>query len=113
MLIGVVSVAVGRTDDSILLGLFDDALHVLDVLDGHGHELLRQTSERSSERRFDRKEPPPQSSYLSVLQVPVDVLDQLPHGLLQAPEQLLLSVEYFVPHLSKGQPDASKRSLLE
>lgn len=42
-----------------------------------------------------------QNIYLSVQQVPVDILDQLSHGFLQAPEQLLLSVEYFVPHLWK------------
>lgn len=40
-----------------------------------------------------------QNLYLSVLQVPVDVLDQLPHCFLQAPEQLLLSVKRFVSHL--------------
>lgn len=42
VLIGIVSIAVCRSRDSVFLGLFDDVLHVLDVLDGYRHELLQQ-----------------------------------------------------------------------
>lgn len=49
VLIGVVSVAVGRIDDfSVFGGLLDDVPHVLDILDGHRHELLQQMSVRMS-----------------------------------------------------------------
>lgn len=102
MLVGIVSIRVCRIDDSIFLGLLDDGLHVLDILDGHRHELLQQVREDLSECPLKRKESLhvlAQNLYLSVQQVPVDVLDQLPHCFLQAPEQLLLSVKRFVPHL--------------
>lgn len=37
--------------------------------------------------------------HLGVLQVTLNVLGQLPHSLLQTPEQLLLSIKYFISHL--------------
>lgn len=37
-----------------------------------------------------------------MLQVTLNILDQLPHSLLQAPEQLLLSIENFISHLQKA-----------
>lgn len=42
-------------------------------------------------------------THLNVLQVTLNILDQLPHCLLQTPEQLLLSVEYFISHLRKEE----------
>lgn len=38
-------------------------------------------------------------AYLCVLQVTLDIFDQLPHSFLQTPEQLLLSIKYFISHL--------------
>lgn len=42
-------------------------------------------------------------TYLSVQQVTLDILDQLPHGLLQTPEQLLLSIKHFISHLQEEE----------
>lgn len=38
-------------------------------------------------------------SYLSVLQIALNILDQQPHSLLQTPEQLLLPIKYFISYL--------------
>lgn len=102
MLIGIISIAVCRSGDSVFLGLFDDVLHVLDVLDGHRHKLLQQT--RGTLVLTSAQNPRivhvlVHGVYLSVQQVPVDILDQLPHCFLQTPEQLLLPVKYFISHL--------------
>lgn len=116
VLVGIVSIRVCRIDDSIFLGLLDDGLHVLDILDGHRHELLQQVREDLSECPLKRKESLhvlAQNFYLSVLQVPVDVLDQLPHRLLQAPEQLLLSVKCFVSHLWRSSITPQRRPYLK
>lgn len=114
MLVGIVSICVCRIDDSIFLGLLDDGLHVLDILDGHRHELLQQVREDLSECPLKRRNLRvlAQDLYLSVLQVPVDVLDQLPHCFLQAPEQLLLSVKRFVPHLWRPSIAPQRRPYL-
>lgn len=101
VLIGVVSITVGRIDNSIFHGLLDNVPHVLDILDGHRHELLQQMSVRMFVKEKRSLPVLVQNVYLSVLQVPVDILDQLPHCFLQAPEQLLLSVKYFISHLWK------------
>lgn len=102
VLVGIVSIRVCRIDGSIFVGLLDDGLHVLDVLDRNRDKFLQQVREDLSECPLKRKgslHVLVQNLYLSVQQVPVDVLHQLPHCLLQAPEQLLLSVKRFVPHL--------------
>lgn len=48
------------------------------------------------------------SSYLGVLQVTLDVLDQLPYCLLQTSKELLLPIKHFISYLKERRGKKSE-----